>query len=195
MSRTRRPVETQSVSGTTLDGLTSVASPIESSRVIPTSEFMSTGDGGLPGGGAFLLRCSAGEYAACTIMSQIGRAGESAPARGTRALPHIQADVDPPLNGKRRAPFNVDGDLRIGIVVEKRNLREATASEYAYRCNEILLDVAYTPTHKRRTTCVQAALAETDRLLPLLKHAGAATKLARDRCPSTSANTKSLLSR
>lgn len=79
--------------------------------------------------------------------------------------------------------------LSRGNTCEKLRHRSMHAATKRY------YSTSHMPTHKRRITCAQAALTETDRLLPLLKHAGAATKLARDRSSSTSANTKSLISR
>ena len=56
-----------------------------------------SGDCGVPGREVLLLRC----YAACTILSSIGRAGEPGPAPSARALPHLQGDAHTPPSGKR----------------------------------------------------------------------------------------------
>ena len=133
-----------------------------------------SGDCGAPGREVLLLRC----YAACTILSSIGRAGEPGPAPSARALPHLQGDAHTP-QVESGAPIHASRHLRMDIVIEVGTLRDATASEYGDEA--ILLDVIWT--HKRGSTCEQAAVTETDQLLPLLRRASAITTLVRDRCP------------
>ena len=77
----------------------------------------------------------------------------------------------------------------MGIVIEARGPRDATASEY--RNKSIPLNDTM-GTLKREFTCGEAAQTETDQLLPLLRRASAMITIVRDRRSSTSAAKNSL---
>ena len=64
------------------------------------------------------------------------------------------------------AHSNADRDLRVDTVIERRGLRDASASDFRHK--SILVDVTY-PELKRGFTCVPEVPTKIDQLLQLLR--------------------------
>ena len=85
------------------------------------------------------------------------------------------------------ASFYADRDLRMDIVIERRGLRDVSASDFRHK--NILIDVTYVDPQsgKRGFTCVPGVLTKMDQRLQPLRRQSATTTPALDVCPSTSA--------
>ena len=70
------------------------------------------------------------------VCATVQRAGKATPAVGPRDLPLPEADVRPPPSGKR---CDADRDPRMDIVIERGDLRDASASDF--RQKSMLIDV------------------------------------------------------
>ena len=90
------------------------------------------------------------------------------------------------------APFHANRDFLLDNVIAAGGLQDVTASEHR---NKRYYSTSRTRTHKRGSTCGQAALTETHQLLPLLRRASTITAFVRNRCLSTSAARNSSPSR
>ena len=157
------------------------ARPVDPSRAIPASEFVSAGrrflgpDGGVPGDEVPPLSCDGRKHVACATVLSIGFAGQLAPAPGPRALIRHQVESG--------APFNADRNLRMDMVIERGGLRDAMASEYRSIATKRHSNCSTSriQTHTRWATCLQAALTEMVWLLLNPRRASAATTLGRDK--------------
>ena len=104
------------------------ARPVDSARIIPASGFVTTGRGFLRIEEVLSARCPScgaleAKYAACTIMSSIGHAGEPAPAPGARrALLFTFKGMSIPHQVESGGPFHANRVFSVGIVIDAGGL-------------------------------------------------------------------------
>ena len=121
------------------------ARPVDSSRVIPSSEFVSAGRRFLGREEFLATRCPCcGATDANTRHARLcHRSG--AQVNQHQPLVHALSRTLKRMSIRHQvesgAPFNAERDLRMDIVIERGGLRDATAAEY--RNKAILLDVTY----------------------------------------------------
>ena len=121
------------------------ATPVDSARTIPASEFVTVGKRFLGIKEFLAARCRCcGEAEVDTRRARLcHRAGAQVNKHQplVHALSRTLKSMSIRHQVESRAPFHADRDLRMDIVIEAGGLRDATAPEYSDKA--ILLDVAY----------------------------------------------------
>ena len=169
------------------------ARPINSAGIIPTSEFVAAGRRFLEIEEFLTARCPCCGAAEANTRHHDCVIDRAPRAPGARALPRFKSIIHSSPSGKcnpvpRKQGFPRGHCYRGGGTPKCYGFGPSPTTKRYYSTSRLQI-------HKRGSTCGQAALTETDPLLPLLRRAGAITTLVRDRCSSTSAATNSPPSR
>ena len=141
------------------------ARPVDAARVIPASEFVTAGRRSLGIEEFVAARCPCCGAAegntrhACLCRRSGAQVNQHQPL--VHALSRTFKSMSIRHQAESGAPFHINRDFRMDIVIEAGGLRDTTASEY--RNKAMVLDTSMR-THRRGSKCGQAALTDTGQL-------------------------------